>query len=378
MTNRWHEPNYQFIILLMAVIVFGLVMLSSASAIAGLQEPFNDQYYFVKRQLLYGLLIGLPTMWVMSRIDYHVWKRYAFPIVVVNAILLGMVIVPGIGASYLGASRWIHLGSFLFQPSEFMKLSFLLYLGIWLEAREKSRTIHDAGEGFIPFMIMIGFLVLMIAGIQKDLGTTVVIAVIAITVYYAAGAPWKHLGLIAASGAGVLFLLVKILPIFFTSFAYRANRLTVFLNPGHDPLGVGFHINQALLAIGSGGIFGVGLGHSRQKFNYLPEVSTDSIFAVISEEMGFLFAIGLVALYLGLMWHGLAVARKAPDPFGKIVAIGITTWITFQAVVNIMAMLSLLPLTGIPLPFVSYGSTSMATLLIAVGILINISRQTKT
>lgn len=374
-TAHWHLPNYTLLGLLLILLVFGLIMLSSASSVAGF-EKFSDPYYFVKRQLLYGVLFGLPMMWILSRVDYHIWKRYAFPFIIINIILLLLVVVPGIGVELLGAQRWINFGGILFQPSELIKLTFLLYLGVWLEARQRSRTIHDISTGFAPFMTMIGFLVLMIAGVQKDLGTMVVIAVIAVVAYYVAGAPWKHLGIILASGIGVLLFLVKLLPVFIPSFSYRANRLTVFLNPDLDPLGIGFHINQALLAIGSGGLFGLGLGHSRQKFNYLPEVSTDSIFAVVAEEMGFIIALSVVALYVGIMWQGIQVAKTAPDNFGKIVAAGIITWITFQAVVNIMAMLSLLPLTGIPLPFISYGSTSMATLLAAVGILINISRQT--
>lgn len=374
-TAHWHLPNYTLLGLLLILLVFGLIMLSSASSVAGF-EKFDDPYYFVKRQLLYGVLFGLPMMWILSRVDYHIWKRYAFPFIIINIILLLLVVVPGVGVKLLGAQRWINFGGILFQPSELIKLTFLLYLGVWLEARQRSRTIHDISTGFAPFMTMIGFLVLMIAGVQKDLGTMVVIAVIAVVAYYVAGAPWKHLGIILVSGIGVLLFLVKLLPVFIPSFNYRANRLTVFLNPDLDPLGIGFHINQALLAIGSGGLFGLGLGHSRQKFNYLPEVSTDSIFAVVAEEMGFIIALSVVALYVGIMWQGIQVAKTAPDNFGKIVAAGIITWITFQATVNIMAMLSLLPLTGIPLPFISYGSTSMATLLAAVGILINISRQT--
>lgn len=375
LTAHWHLPNYTLLGLLLILLVFGLIMLSSASSVAGF-EKFDDPYYFVKRQLLYGVMFGLPMMWILSRVDYHIWKRYAFPFIVINIILLALVIVPGVGVELLGARRWINFGGILFQPSELIKLTFLLYLGVWLEARQRDRAIHDVSTGFAPFMTMIGFLVLMIAGVQKDLGTMVVIAIIAVVAYYVAGAPWKHLGIIVASGIGVLLFLVKVLPLFIPSFSYRANRLTVFLNPDLDPLGIGFHINQALLAIGSGGFFGLGLGHSRQKFNYLPEVSTDSIFAVVAEEMGFIIALSVVALYIGIMWQGIQVAKTAPDHFGKIVAAGIITWITFQATVNIMAMLSLLPLTGIPLPFISYGSTSMATLLAAVGILINISRQT--
>jgi cell division protein FtsW len=371
----FHNPNYTLVGLIFIVLIFGLIMLSSASAPDGFGSH-GDPYYFVKRQLLYGVLLGLPALWAFSRLDYHIWKKLAFPLIFLNIVLLLAVLIPGVGVELLGARRWIDLGGILFQPSEVIKLTFLLYLGVWLEAREKSQAIHDFSTGFMPFMVMVSFMVLIIAGLQKDLGTMVVIAVIAIVSYYVAGAPWKHLGIIFAAAGATFFVMVKVLPLFMSSFVYRAERLSVFLHPDLDPLGIGFHINQALLAIGSGGMFGLGLGHSRQKFNYLPEVATDSIFAVVAEEMGFIITVSVVALFMAIMWQGVQVAKHAPDSFGKIVATGVVTWISFQAVVNMMAMLSLLPLTGIPLPLISYGSTSMATILAAVGILINISRQT--
>lgn len=373
MSIHWHEPDYTLIGILAVLLVFGLIMLSSASSVQGF-EKFTDPNYYIKHQILFGILTGVPLMWVMSRIDYHIWKKYAFPMMIVSIVLLVMVLIPGVGVELLGARRWIDLG-FVFQPSEIVKVSFLIYLAVWLEAREKD--IQDFSSGFMPFMIMIGFLVIMIAGVQRDLGTMVVIGVISVAAYYVAGASWKHLGFIVGLGIAALVFFIKILPVVVPSFSYRANRLTVFLNPDLDPLGIGYHINQALLAIGSGGLLGQGLGQSRQKFNYLPEVTGDSIFAVIAEEMGFIISGSLVALFMWFMVRGFRIAQNAPDIYGKIIATGITTWITFQAAVNIMAMLSLVPLTGIPLPFISYGSTSLVTLLGSVGILINISRQTK-
>ena len=228
----------------------------------------------------------------------------------------------------------------------------------------------DPNFGLMPFLIMLGSLVLLIAVAQRDLGTTIVIAVISIVVYFVAGAPWRHLGLIGLGGLMAVAALIKVAP-------YRAARLTVFLNPEVDPQGIGYHVNQALLAIGSGGLFGLGLGHSRQKFNYLPEVATDSIFAIVAEELGFVFAVILVLLFLAFTIQALRVAKGASDRFGQLVAVGIAVWIGFQAFVNVGAMLSLLPLTGIPLPFISYGSSSMITLLAAAGLLANISRYSK-
>ncbi|MBU0671357.1 MAG: putative lipid II flippase FtsW [Patescibacteria group bacterium] len=365
--SNYHEPNYTLIILLGVIIIFGLIMLSSASSVMGWQK-FGDHNYFVKHQLLYGVIIGLVAFWVMSKIDYHYWKKYAFPIVIISIVLLFLVLIPGIGYEFLGAKRWVSIFGFPFQPSELVKLTFLIYLATWLEQR--SKKMEDFSYSFMPFIIMIAFLVFMVAGIQRDLGTMIVIGVVSIVIYFVAGAPWKHLGWIGLGGLGLFFLLIKIAP-------YRAQRLTVFLNPELDPQGVGYHINQSLLAIGSGGLFGLGLGHSRQKFNYLPEAAGDSIFAVIAEEMGFVITVALVALFFALGYQCLKIARNAPDAFGKLLAVGIVTWILFQAFVNIMAMLGLLPLTGITLPFISYGSTSLVTLLAAMGLLVNISRQTK-
>ncbi|MFA6027595.1 MAG: putative lipid II flippase FtsW [Patescibacteria group bacterium] len=366
--SRIHEPNYAFIFTFAVIFIFGLIMLTSASSVMGFQK-FGDSYYYIKHQLLYGVLIGGMALFIMSKIDYHYWKKYAFPLALITIILLFLVLVPGIGMELLGAKRWINLAGIQFQPSELVKLTFLIYLAVWLENRAKK--MEDFSYSFVPFLIMVGFLVLMIAGIQKDLGTMIVITVIALTVYFVAGAPWKHLAWMGLTGAGLFFLLIKVAP-------YRANRLMVFLNPELDPQGIGYHINQALLAIGSGGFFGVGLGHSRQKFNYLPEPAGDSIFAIIGEELGFVFTVALILLFLALLWHGIKISRNAPDSFGRLVAVGIITWILFQAFTNIAAMLSLLPLTGIPMPFISYGSTSLVMTMAAMGLLINISKQTKT
>jgi cell division protein FtsW len=360
-------PDLTLLIILAVILVFGLVMLSSASSVLSYQD-YGESYYYLKHQVLYGVFLGSIAFYVMSKIDYHYWRKYAFPIAVVTIILLLLVFIPGIGIELLGAKRWISIGGFFFQPSEVVKLTFLLYLAAWLEKRGKD--VGDPTYGFVSFLVMLGALVLLIAVAQKDLGTTIVIAVISIVMYFVAGAPWKHMGLIFLGGLLAVAALIKIAP-------YRAARLTVFLNPEIDPQGIGYHINQALLAIGSGGFFGLGLGHSRQKFNYLPEVATDSIFAIIAEELGFLFAIGVVILFLAFTLQALKIAKAAPDQFGKLVAVGVAVWVGFQAFVNIGAMLSLLPLTGIPLPFISYGSSSMIMLLAATGILANISRQTR-
>ena len=229
--------------------------------------------------------------------------------------------------------------------------------------------MSDIYYGLLPFLFLLGVISALIL-LQPDMGTLTVIAVIAIVVYFIAGAPWKHLAFIGIGGLGVFALLIKLAP-------YRAARLTTFLNPELDPQGIGYHINQALLALGTGGIFGLGLGHSRQKFNFLPEPYGDSIFAVIGEELGFLLSVGLIVLFVLIMWRGYNIAKRAPDTFSKLVATGIVTWIAFQALVNIAAMVALIPMTGIPLPLISYGSTSLLTILASLGILVNISKYTK-
>jgi len=349
----------------MLLVVIGVACLSSASAVVSYQK-FGSSYYYIVHQLLFGLIPGGILCYVMSRLDYHIWARYAPIFLIASIVLLMLVFVPGIGFAYGGAHRWIHIGSFLFQPSEVVKLTFLLYLATWL-SRRGTKNVQDFAYGFLPFIVVTGLVALLVI-IQPDVGTMAVIGAIAFVMYIMGGAAVSHIWLAVGGAAGLFLLLIS-------TASYRLRRFMTFLHPEIDPLGVGYHINQALLAVGSGGLFGRGFGHSRQKFAYLPEVTGDSIFAIIAEEMGFFFAVFLIGLFVFLALRGLSIAKKAPDDFGKLIAIGITTWIIFQALINIAAMLSLLPLTGIPLPFISYGGSALFVSLTAVGILINISRQ---
>lgn len=366
-THPSQRPDSTLLILLAVILGFGLLMLFSASSVLG-HHLHGDSYFYLKRQILQGILIGGPMFYAFSRIDYHYWKKYAFPIMAGSLILLFAVFIPGLGEARLGAKRWIDVGGFSFQPAEMVKLTFLIYLSAWLE--KKGKDLHDVAYGLVSFLVMLGILVLLIAVAQRDLGTTLVITAIAMVIYFTAGAPLKHIAAIGLGGFVAVIGLIALEP-------YRLNRIKVLFNPSLDPQGIGYHVNQALIAVGSGGFFGLGLMHSRQKYNYLPEVATDSIFAIIAEELGFLFSVGLVLLFLAFVLQAFKVARRAPDQFGKLLAVGIATWIGFQAFVNIGAMLSLLPLTGIPLPFISHGSSSLITLLAATGLLVNISRQAK-
>ena len=341
-------------------------MLSSASSVISF-EKFGDSNYLVRHQLLYGILIGAVGLILFSRIDYHIWRKFAFPLLALNILLLLAVFLPGIGYGFQGARRWIQLGPTLLQPTELLKLTFIIYLATLFE--KNIIKIKEAGVGLIPFLIMLGIIVFLIM-LQPDMGTMLTISIIGLVIFFLAGAPFKHLAWIFLGATGLMFLFIKIAP-------YRAARFTVFLNPALDPQGIGYHVNQALLAIGSGGIFGLGLGHSRQKYLYLPEVTGDSIFAVIAEELGLILCILLIIFFLMLMYRGFKIAKAAPDIFGKLLTAGIVSWFVLQAFINIAAMVTLIPMTGIPLPFISYGSSALATSLVAVGILINISRQTR-
>lgn len=359
------SPDTLFVVLFAIVAIFGLVMLSSASTAIAFQR-FGDSLYYVKHQILNGFLPGLFVCAAFALIDYHYWKKYAFHLFILAIILLTLVFIPGLGVAFGGAKSWIGIGGITFQPSEFAKLAFILYLAAWLEKRDR-KTIKDFSAGFVPFLMSLGIIMFLIF-LQPDVGTMGVIVLISLMVYFVAGADVKHLLGLGTVGIGLLAVLIAIAP-------YRLNRFTAFVHPELDPQGIGYHINQALLAIGSGGMFGLGFGHSRQKHLYLPEVIGDSIFAVIAEELGFVWVVLFLCLLLAMIFRGFIIARNAPDLFGKYLGAGIISWIGFQSFINIAAMVGLMPITGLPLPFISYGSSSLLVLFAAVGMLMNISRQ---
>jgi len=367
MVASTHKPDYPLLATIVVLVIFGLVMLASASWVLGF-EKFNDSNYYVKHQLLYGVLIGGLALLVTLKIDYHRWKKLAFAFMSITIILLLAVLIPGLGFGYGGANRWVSLGPLVLQPTELLKLVFILYLATLFS--KNIEGIKETAYGLMPFLIILGSLVFLIM-LQPDMGTMITIAITALVIFFVAGAPLKHLAWIVLGASGLMLALIKIAP-------YRAARLTVFLNPALDPQGIGYHINQALMAIGSGGIFGLGFNHSRQKYLYLPEVTGDSIFAVITEELGLIFSLLLIVLFLIILYRGIKIAKNAPDIYGRLIATGITAWIVIQAFINIGAMVTLLPLTGIPLPFVSYGSSALVTTLAGIGVLLNISKQTKT
>lgn len=358
-----HKPDPVFLGLLGALLAFGFMMLTSASGPLALQK-FHDAYWYTKHQLLYGLLPGAALFFVLANIDYRVWQRYAPKFLLLAAGLLLLVFVPGVAADWGTSRSWINIGNYSLQPVEIVKLLFTAYLAALLAGRSESR-LADPKEGLLPFLFALGVVGALLMA-QPDLGSLTVIIAIAFATYFVAGAPVRHVLGLCAAGALAVFVLIKSAP-------YRAARFMTFLHPELDPQGIGYHINQAFLAIGSGGWFGLGLGHSRQKYLYLPEVAGDSVFAVIAEELGFIAVLLALALLISFVTRMLRISRDAPDAFGRLLAAGIAAWVCCQSIFNIGSMVGLMPITGLPLPFVSYGGTAMTVLLAAMGIMANIS-----
>lgn len=358
------EPGDQILLISFFFLVFiGLFILGSASYFMAC-ERFNDCFYFLKRQILLGVLPGIFIFYFFSFYNYKRLKKWSFALFLLSLVLLTLVFIPGIGEEIEGARRWIDIG-FSFQPSEVVKLFFIIYLSAWL-AKNKER-IKQASTFFLflSFLIIISFLIIL----QPDLGTLIVFSLTATVVYFLAGARWKHLFYLGVIAIGSIAAFIKFTP-------YRWNRFKVFLDPSIDPTGIGFHINQALTAIRSGGIWGQGLGFSSQKISSLPQVLSDSIFAIMAEEFGFIIITIIVFLYFFIFYRIFILASKSKSTFAKLLACGIGFLFIFQSIVNMSAMLRLMPLTGIPLPLIGQGATNFVVFCFAFGILINISRQT--
>ncbi|MEK7518434.1 MAG: putative lipid II flippase FtsW [Patescibacteria group bacterium] len=356
------RPDSIFLSIILVLCVFGIIILSSASSVSAFNS-LGDPNGYLKKQI-FALLIGLLFMVLIMQFNISWLKKVALPIFVITCLLLFLPFIPGLGQELLGARRWVSFGGFFLQPSELVKLSVIIFLSVWFS----KRSLHDAEPSRVlfPLLGLLGVITAILT-FQKDLGTAIVILAISVVMYFVAGAPVKHFVWIAGLLVVGLFLLIQ-------SSSYRAARLNVFLNPEEDAQGNAYQINQSLLAIGSGGIFGRGLGHSMQKFNYLPEAEGDSIFAIAAEELGFILSVGILALYVGVLWRGIQLARRAGDAYVRLVITGVVSWFTIQAFINIGALTSLLPLTGEPLPFISNGGTSLVVSLVGVGILLNYSR----
>lgn len=337
--------------------VFGLFMIYDASSYVSFKD-FGDKYHYIKDQIMWAVL-GLSGLGFFSFFDYRRLYGLSLPVLLVSIVLLILVFVSGVGVYLLGAHRWVDFGFFTLQSSEFAKLALTIFLAAWFSNREKGR--------FLAFSLLLGLVLFLIIA-EPDMGTAVIVLLIALVMYFLSGAPaWQFLGMIPALFA-LGFLAIKIAP-------YRAQRLTTFFNVNDSPQTYSYHVRQILIALGSGGLTGVGFGNSLQKYAYLPESTTDSIFAIVAEEIGFLGSSVILGVYALLILVGFRIANRAKDAFGKYLAAGITTLIAVQALINLASQTALLPLTGVPLPFISYGGSALIVNLSAIGILLNISKQ---
>ncbi len=353
--------NYLFYVVIL--ILFGLAMLASASAPLGYVK-FNDYFFYLKRQILYGILPGSLLLFLAIKVKSELFRKLAWLIYFFCLVLLGLAFVPGLSLVINGSQSWVQIFGFSFQPGEFMKLGMILLLGVMLS--DPHRDLKDWQNGLLPVLVFIGIPLGLIL-LQPDLGTMLVVGSIAFFMLFVTKIPRSYLVILGLLGMLVFVAMVFMKP-------YRLERLNIFMHPELDPQGVGYHVNQAFLAVGSGGFWGLGYGYSRQKYQYLPEVNADSIYAVVAEEMGFLISAGMILLILIIALRGLKIAKNCTDDFGRYVVAGITAWFFGQSVVNIGAMVGLLPLTGVPLPFISHGGSAMLISLSAVGIVLNLSK----
>ncbi|MBE3564475.1 MAG: putative lipid II flippase FtsW [Thermogemmatispora sp.] len=354
------KVDHWLLIVVLALLCFGLVMVYSASSFIS-ASLYGDASYIFQRELLWAVL-GVIAMLVTMHIDYRLWRRFSLIGMLLALALL--VLVLKFGTSAYGATRWLTFGSFIsFQPSELVKLVLALYIADWLA--RKGKQVRTFLYGLAPFVILVG-VVLGLVLLEKDMGTAVIIAVAATAMFFSAGANIAQLLLALACG-GLVFLTQAFR-------GYRYFRLLGFLDPFRDVTGINLQLYQSLLALGSGGWFGLGLGASRQKTGYLPLPYIDSIFAIIGEELGFIGCATVMLLFLWLAFRGFRLARRTPDLYGSLLATGITTWLVVQAMINIGSSTASIPYTGVPLPFISFGGSSLVVSMAAVGVLLNISR----
>ncbi len=355
----------KLLVIILILILFGLIVLSSAGIVDG-QKKFGSPYYYLTHQFLYGVIPGLVGMFVFSLIDYRFWKKVSLFVLIGSLALMIMIFMPGFGHGLKGATRWINLGVFSFQPAEVLKLSLIIYLAAWFGNRDE-RT-KKWSYGIMPFLIVLAFVALLLF-LQPDVGTLIIVSFISLGVYFLAGPSYKQF-------AGILLVLFLALSAIIVVEPYRLDRLKSFWDPSVDPRGTSYQINQSLISIGSGGLFGVGYNNSSQKQGgFLPEVVGDSIFAIIAEELGLVGSALTIGLFGVLCFFLINIAKNASDKFGALLVMGVNLWIMSQAFVNIAAISGLVPLTGIPLPFISYGGTALVVLLSGMGIVFNIAKK---
>jgi cell division protein FtsW len=358
-----HKMDFTMLSVVLGLSAFGLLMVYDASVAVAISR-YDERFHFVYDQAT-SLGLGLVAMLAASAIDYQLWKRFSVPIIAIALVLLLAVFTP-LGVDQGGALSWLDVGVVTFQPSYLLAVALIIFLANWL-TRESAEP-DSWSNHFLPFMVMMGGILAIVAIPQGDLGTALLIGSVGIIMYFMSGAPLKHLLLLLPIGAAAGSLLALIQP-------YRVGRLLTLLNGAEaDTLGQGWQISQIMIALGSGGLTGLGLGQSRQKYEYIPVVESDSIFAVIGEELGFLGAVFLIGVLSYFIWRGFELARQTGDPFGRLIVIGVMSFIAIQALINLLGVTALIPFTGIPLPFISSGGTSLIVLLGAVGVVLNISK----
>jgi cell division protein FtsW len=361
MKMRWKKgaPDYVLILTIASLLSLGIIMVFSSSAYAAMLEE-GDRFYYLKRQALWGLL-GILVMVIVMNIDYFRVKRFVGLFLIISLVLL--LLVPIMGITKYGATRSLGFGGIAFQPTEFVKPVLVMFMAKALSHRQT--YIHQLFRGLGPQLIVLVFVTALIMA-QPDLGTAIAVAGTSFVMFIAAGARLAHLVPLGLAGlAGAAYMIV--------SEEYRLRRFLAFLAPEKDPAGAGFQIIQSLIALGSGGFFGTGLGEGRQKLLYIPERHTDFIFAIIGEELGFIGVTFVIILFAILLWRGYRIAVNAPDVYGGLLAVGLTTMVVLQAIINIGVVSGSMPITGITLPLISYGGSSLLAVLISLGMLLNIS-----
>ncbi|MCD6555214.1 MAG: putative lipid II flippase FtsW, partial [Anaerolineae bacterium] len=351
--------DYFLIITVAALLIVGLMMVYSSTFDLA-YKGFGDPAYFFRRQILW-MVLGLGALIVLARIEYQFWQRVAILLMAGALLLLGVVLV--FGNTRFGGQRWLLPGGSV-QPSELCKLAVVIYIAAWLSS--KGERIRQITYGLIPFSILIGLVTGLIM-FQPDLSTAVLIALTGGAMFFIAGADLLQLAISLIFGGATFVFLVSQLP-------HSATRIAVFLDPNSDPNGIAYHIRQTLIALGCGGWTGVGLGAGRQKFGYMPAAHTDAIFAVLGEELGLIGCLVVIGLFVALAYRGFKIALEAPDAFGTVLAAGLTCSLIIQALVNIAVVTATLPYAGVPLPFISYGGSSLVVALASVGLLLSISR----
>ncbi|MEW6617020.1 MAG: putative lipid II flippase FtsW [Patescibacteria group bacterium] len=361
-TYKTHTTDLVFIVIVLLLTIFGLVMLTSASSDLS-KAKFGDSYYYLKHQIMFGLIPGIVGFFLAFFIPLKYWEKFALPFLILSVICLILVFTP-FGLEIKGSERWLSFGFFSFQPGELMKFTFILFLASWVSRNQaRSKTVT---KGLLPFLLFLG-VVLGLLVMQPSTTIAVIIFLTSLISYITAGARARFIAVTLLLAVVMFVGLILVTP-------YRMERVKTFFDGGSDPLGATYHINQAQQAIGSGQLDGVGFGKSTTKLKYLPEPIGDSIFAVIAEEFGFIGSMAVLLGFLVFLGRGFMIARRSPDSFSKILTTGFVSLIGIQAFINIGAISGLLPLTGVPLPFVSYGGTALAVFLTMSGIIGNISR----